>query len=90
MSPSQSLELSGLFLFLRFRDVHKKSQTGTRKRQLWGRVTFPHILQGVVAPNARKAHGYRHSRREAQEKACKLTDGGGLCLKVAPMRPSIR
>ena len=39
---------------------------------------MPHILQGVVAPNARKAHGYRHSRREAQEKACKLTDGGGL------------
>lgn len=51
---------------------------------------LPHILQGVVAPNARKAHGYRHSRREAQEKAYKLADGGGLCLKVAPMRPSIR
>ena len=78
MSPSQespqSLELSGLFLFLRFRDVHKKSQTGTRKRQLWGRVTFPHILQGVVAPNARKAHGYRHSRREAPGKS--LQAGG--------------
>lgn len=24
------------------------------------------------------------------EKACKRTDGGGLCLEVAPMRPSIR
>lgn len=25
-----------------------------------------------------------------REKACKLTDGGGLYLEVAPMRPSIR
>ena len=25
-----------------------------------------------------------------REKAYKLTDGGGLCLKVAPMRPSSR
>lgn len=46
----QSLELSGLFLFLRFRDVHKKSQTGTRKRQLWGQVTLPHILSRSSCP----------------------------------------
>lgn len=44
---------------------------------------LPPYISNRSCPNARKAHGYRHSRREALEKACKLTDGGGLYLEVA-------
>ena len=65
----QSLEQSGLFLFLRFKNTHEKSQTGTRKRQLWGQVMLPPYISNRSCPNARKAHGYRHSWREAPGKS---------------------
>lgn len=46
---------------MRFKKTHEKSQTATKKGATLGASN--------VAPNARKAHGYRHSRREVPGKS---------------------
>lgn len=46
--------------------------------------------EAVVTPMPGKLTDTALRGAKPREKACKLTDGGGLCLEVAPMRPSIR
>lgn len=76
---------------MRFKNTHEKSQTGTRKGATLGASNVaPIYFKQELLPMPGKLTDTAIRGAKPLEKACKLTDGGGLCLKVAPMRPSSR
>lgn len=76
---------------MRFRDVHERPQTATKKGATLGASNVaPIYFKQELLPIPEKLTDTAIRGAKSLEKAYKLADGGGLCLEVTPMRPSSR